>query len=74
MLYNFTFPSIEPAETTVYSGVFSQKFLIKHFFEGIFAIYIHFFEDNHLLLQCTDRIYNRHLMNPFCRPPHSHHS
>ena len=50
MLYNFTFPSIEPAETTVYSGVFSQKFLIKHFFEGIFTIYIHFFEDNHLLL------------------------
>lgn len=43
MLYNFTFPSIESAETTVYSGVFSQKFLIKHFFEGIFAIYIYIF-------------------------------
>ena len=60
MLYNFTFPSIEPAETTVYSGVFSQKFLIKHFFEGIFTIYIHFFEDNRPLLQRTNRIHNRH--------------
>lgn len=43
-------PSIEPAETTVYSGVFSQKFLIKHFFEGIYAIYLRFFEDKAITL------------------------
>ena len=42
MLYNFTVPSNEPAETTVYSGVFSQKFLIKHFLKE-YSLYIYIF-------------------------------